>query len=579
MRLSNVPTFPTRRYRLLAGSTLLPLLFAASLVAQVVIPPATSQVGSSNPVTAEPLVSRPETKPCIVPLLKEQQFEGFTPVVINYAPPAKCAGPWAKVIFTADFTVTAGRQFDRTAAFYLGHASIYYGTTAEPRSKLSPSWHVERDVTDLSAIFKSAETGEANIGNEVDSTYTGIIYANAALEFYPASWKSPAPVVPDVVVPVNGTGGDAGTVNSGQQITQVLNLPANTEKVFLDVISQSQSNDEFWYLCVPNDQTGNLESCGSTAFRETEITIDGNPAGVAPVYPWIYTGGIDPYLWEPITGVQTLNFKPYRVDLTPFAGILADGEPHTVGIGVYNADSYFLVTGNVLAYTDKGRKHTSGGLISNTLTLNPTPVVTENLVTDTNGTTTGTVAVGSKRKFEIKGYVDTSHGRVETTVEQAVDFLNTQTVDVNPNIGPDDQDVVQTTTVDSVTTTRSGYLTEKTTQHFSYPLNLNYALAYNPDGTYTQTVTSSQKDIVRESKAIDGFEFFKKNSDEEVNSTDVLQFNSSFSLTAAGVGNSSASYTSKNSNGACYSRSLTAANQVLTSVTDGKACKEHDGNW
>ena len=41
---------------------------------------------------------------------------------------------------------------------------------------------------------------------------------------------------------------------------------------------------------------------------------------MAPVYPWIYTGGHGPYLWEPITGIETLNFKPYRVDLTPFAG-------------------------------------------------------------------------------------------------------------------------------------------------------------------------------------------------------------------------------------------------------------------
>jgi len=65
------------------------------------------------------------------------------------------------------------------------------------------------------------------------------------------------------------------------------------ERVYLDIIAQSQSNDEFWYFCVPNDETSNLESCGNTAFRETEVVIDGQPAGVAPVYPWIYTGGID----------------------------------------------------------------------------------------------------------------------------------------------------------------------------------------------------------------------------------------------------------------------------------------------
>ena len=107
------------------------------------------QIGSSNPITAEPPVARPHTHPCVVQLFNNLAFADFTPKVFNYTPPSACPGPWAKVVFTADFTVTAGRQFDRTAAFYLGHASIYYGTTAEPRKTLSPSWHVERDVTDL----------------------------------------------------------------------------------------------------------------------------------------------------------------------------------------------------------------------------------------------------------------------------------------------------------------------------------------------------------------------------------------------------------------------------------------------
>jgi len=68
----------------------------------------------------------------------------------------------------------------------------------------------------------------------------------------------------------------------------------------------------------------------NTAFREGEISIDGAPAGAAPVYQWIYTGGIDPFFWEPIPGVQALNFCPYRIDLTPFAGVLSNGQPHTI---------------------------------------------------------------------------------------------------------------------------------------------------------------------------------------------------------------------------------------------------------
>ena len=52
-----------------------------------------------------------------------------------------------------------------------------------------------------------------------------------------------------------------------------------------------------------------------TGFRETEVKIDGILAGIASIYPWIYTGGIDPGLWRPSPGIQTLSFEPYRVDL------------------------------------------------------------------------------------------------------------------------------------------------------------------------------------------------------------------------------------------------------------------------
>jgi Peptide N-acetyl-beta-D-glucosaminyl asparaginase amidase A len=219
----------------LATTACLLLAGAGIAGAQVVLAPPSPQIGSSNPVTAEPPVARPHTEPCVVQLFQNLEFADFTPKVFSYAPPAACPAPWAKVVFTADFTVTAGRQFDRTAAFYLGHASIYYGTTAEPRATLSPSWHVERDVTDLTAIFRAPQTGEANLGNFVGVsggvTYNGLIFANAALEFYPASQHEPAPRTADLVVPVNGSGGDAGTLSTtADQITETLNLPRNLEQ-------------------------------------------------------------------------------------------------------------------------------------------------------------------------------------------------------------------------------------------------------------------------------------------------------------------------------------------------------------
>ena len=567
----------------LARSAAALFLFASAGIvhAQVVLVPSTPQVGSSNPATAEPPVARPNTQPCIVPLLQSQEFADFNPKPISYTPPSSCPGPWAKVVFTADFTVTAGRQFDRTASFYLGHANIYYGTTAEPRATLSPSWHVERDVTDLSAIFKSAQTGQADLGNFVGVsggvTYNGIIYANAALEFYPASWRDPAPRTPDVVVPVNGSGGDAGTLNTTtDKITQTLNLPTNVERVYLDVIAQSQSADEFWYLCVPDNEAGNLQSCGGTPFRETEITIDGQPAGVAPVYPWIYTGGIDPYLWEPIPGIQTLNFKPYRVDLTPFAGLLSDGNPHTIGVSVFNANHYFLATANLLAYTDRNKQQITGGIISNTLSMAPSPVVTENISTNPSGPVyTGTISVTSNRSFVIRGYVNTSHGRVETTVDETVDFLNNQQFNVSATT--DVQNVQQTTTVDSRTSTRDPFFVNSTEQHFKYPLTVDYSYIAKPDGSASQTTTVDQKDIFSGSGSFNGFRYEQGKVNETMNTTDTLNFSSSGALVGTSGSQATQTYKAEDSRGYCYSRTITAAAQKLTGVTDGQGCsRDHD---
>lgn len=573
----------SRRCSLRAGRwtapALLLLLASATVHAQVMIVPTTPQVGSSNPATAEPMVPRPTTKPCIVPLFNAMEFADYSLHSFNYAPPAACPGPWAKVVFTADFTVTAGRQYDRTAAFYLGHANIYYGTTSEPRSTLSPSWHVERDVTDLSAIFKLAQTGEANLGNFVGVysgvTYNGIIYANAALEFYPANFRNPAPRVPDIVIPVNGTGGDAGTLNTGSdQITQMVNLPQNVEQVDLDVITQSQSNDEFWYFCVPNNETGPLESCGNTAFREGEVSIDGDPAGVTPVYPWIFTGGIDPYLWEPITGVQTLDFVPYRVNLTPFAGVLGDGAAHTVGISVYNANSYFLATANLLVYLDHGRQKTTGGLIRDTLASEPNPQIQDNVTTDASGNSTGNILTTSKRTFTISGYVNTSHGRVVTTLTQSVDFSNNQQFVVNSST--DEQNLQQVTSVHSTTTTQQGPQAVTRQQDVEYPLNIDFSFVANPDGTYAQTTTVHQADQKNKLTRFNWFPLYSSTLNNEVNSSDTLNFDSSGNFTGNTGSQSTGTYTWKDSRSGCYSRTITSKQQVLTSVKNGPGCSDQD---
>jgi len=573
------------RFLMTRSRQILPSLLALALtcacvprlLAQVVIAPTYPVVGSNNTVSADPTVPRPHTRSCTVSLFENMEFDNFNTMDYTYTPPSSCPGPWTKVVFTADFTVTAGTQFDRTGAFYLGGANIFYGTTAEPGTTLSPSWHVERDVTDLSSLFSTTQAGTAILGNFVGvyngTDYNGIIYANAHLIFYESGPWAPAPRTPDAVIGIPGNSGAATLSTPTSVYTQALTLPTNVTAAYLDVIAQSQINDEFWYVCVPNALANELESCGDTGFRETEITIDGIPAGVAPVYPWIYTGGIDPFLWAPIPGVQTLNFKPFRVDLTPFAGLLSNGQTHTVGIQVYNADSYFLTAANLLLSTDPILKQVSGAVTSNTLAAEPSPVIEDNIVTDSSGNISGTVVINSSHPYAIEGYVTTSHGRVDTKVERSVDFSQTQTYNIPISGAQYLQQIQQLTQVHGENTTSESGLATGTKIDFTYPFNLSYDFVVNSDGSSYATTQSDQKYLEQETPFLGPFAFGGSQASNEVSSVDTLDFDSSGNFTGNSDSSSWQDYVSRDANGYCYSRKLTSAASILTAVIDGADCR------
>src|SRR6201991_5324961 len=380
------------------------------------------EVGSANVAVADPSVPRPPGKACTVELFNGFTFRDFSNHPYTYAPPVGCGKSWSKVVLEADFSVTAGRQFDRTASLWLAGANIYFGTTQEPSATVSPSWHVERDVSDFASVLGQPQTGQAILGNIVDGTYTGIISGSARLVFYPANVLAPKVDAPDAVFPLSdGTDGGSVALNTGNDVlSRTLTLPTNVERAYLDVFAQGQSGDEFWYSCVPDALADEAQSCGGGSYREVQVSIDGQQAGVAPVYPWIFTGGIDPYMWRPTPGVQTLNFLPYRVDLTPFASRLNDGKAHTLAIGVTGANSYFSVTGNLFVYLDHHRKVVTGPVTANTLASKPPQATVANNLTDTDGVIGGNVVTNASRTFELAGYLDTSHGRVSTSVEQTV---------------------------------------------------------------------------------------------------------------------------------------------------------------
>jgi Peptide N-acetyl-beta-D-glucosaminyl asparaginase amidase A len=560
MRISR---FPRRRAALALAACL-------GLAAPALVLAGPPTVGSPDNTTADPGVPRPSTAPCAVQLFSHVTFADFSPKPFTYAPPAGCPGPWAKVVLEGDFSVTAGRQFDRTAQIAVGHVNIYYGTTPEPSRTVSPTWHFERDLTDYSPLFRAAQAGEANLGNLVNATYTGIIDGSARLLFYPASAAFPAPWTADAVLPLSTAPGGAELLDTGANVlAPTFSLPTNVEAAYLDVIAQSQSSDEFWYACVPDDVADALFSCPGTAFRETEVTIDGQPAGVAPVYPWLYTGAIDPLLWRPIPGVQTLNFVPYRVDLTPFAALLSDGAPHQVGVRVHNANHYFLVAASLLLDLDPGSARVTGAVTANTLAATPPLSIDEDLTTAADGAVTGTVTIESRRHFTIAGYVETSHGRVETTVRQNLRFSSAQEFVVAD--AEYVQNIAQRTEITSGTETKQGHAVTHVERHFSWPLDLDISLAFAADGSFSQTTSVDQSFESTEARGGHGSPHASRVSNT-MKTADTLLFDASGVVTGFRDRASSQDYRARDSEGYCYSRSITAADGLLTSITDGRGC-------
>jgi hypothetical protein len=557
--------------------------FTASIAFPVSAQAADPQVGSPNVAFADPLIPSPLTTPCTVTLFENQQFADFNAKPFAYAPPAECAGPWQKVVLSLDYSVTMGRQFDRTATIWLGGAIIYFGTTQEPSATVSPSWHVERDLTDYSPLFAEAAAGRTILGNFVGSsggvTYTGVIYGTAALKFYPLVPTVPDhPPRPDRLLPLSGSadGSTADLGSSDARLSVTFDaLPTNIERAFLDVYAQSQAGDEFWFFNLPDDIAATFQDGGGTAFRETEISIDNQLAGVAPVSPWIYTGGADPLLWRPITGVQTLAFEPYRVDLTPFAGVLSDGQPHTIALGVFNAQDHFSTAANLLLYLDHGANRVTGSVTANTLTA-PVPHVVENITTG-GDTTSGTATVTASRQFTIAGTLTTSHGVVTTKLEQSIAFSSVQQLATSATLYK--QDTVQNTTVDSTTTRTAGAATSIVHEQRSYPLTFNYDDGPGADGnevlaTHVDQAFKQQVDI-----GYQGYTARGARRDNHVVTSAARYFDADGNNTDLQA-DATQSYAYSDPFGACYSRQISASRRglvlpgALTAINDGSGCPQ-----
>ncbi|MGW7057586.1 peptide-N4-asparagine amidase [Streptomyces sp. NPDC054904] len=367
-------------------------------------PPAEFGTDWHDPLTAAPPVERPATRSCRV-TLAEARFSDFTPYRGSYTPPEGCGrGRWAKVVLRLDGAVK-GRQYDRLGNLTLGGVEILRTSTPQP-SPDGITWNVEKDVTRYRDTLSRPQPVEMLIGNVVNDTYTGVIDVKVTLTFYAAEGATAPADTPDLVLPLT---------------TPAVTTPRNTERLVAEVYATGSGGgcEEYWYMTVPDAAP---YSCKATdgPYREVRVSVDGRLAGLAAPFPTVWTGGwSNPFLWYVTPGPRAFDVPPIRYDLTPYAALLNDGRPHRVEVsvtGVPAGQSGWSTPANLLLWQDHGRRVVTGALTrhdedtpTNSSRWTPAPTGGEHRL-DTDG----------GHRLTVAGYLDTSHGRVTTTVTRAV---------------------------------------------------------------------------------------------------------------------------------------------------------------
>ncbi|URE25873.1 Peptide N-acetyl-beta-D-glucosaminyl asparaginase amidase A [Musa troglodytarum] len=439
-------------------SLLLPLIFTSAicthfstLVSATPCPTESYHFAPRAPRTAEPqefldptgpdflLPQRPPS--CSLPLLRHDFGDtyGRPPATAAYAPPPGCPAPWASVVL--DLSVAcAGEQYDRIAAVWLDGAELLRTSTAEP-SESGVFWRVRKDITRYAALLRREEGGVASmmLENIVNDVFTGVYHVNVSLDFYmkeeeptpeadisngakakvPPLYREPA----DLIIPISSNDSQTGFWFRIQNESDVhfkrIQIPKNAYRAVLEIYVSYHSNDEFWYSNPPNSyiQQNNLTTeRGNGSFREVYATIDRRFVGSIVPFPVIFTGGINPLFWEPVVALGAFDLPSYNLDLTPFLGLLLDGRPHDLGIGVTDGIAFWLVDANLHLWLDSRSSCVTAKLLRYQA---PKISVSRHSISHRLN---GTFTIEAGRKSYFSGWVNSSMGNLTTDVNFKLKF-------------------------------------------------------------------------------------------------------------------------------------------------------------
>ncbi|KAL1202431.1 Peptide-N4-(N-acetyl-beta-glucosaminyl)asparagine amidase A [Cardamine amara subsp. amara] len=387
-------------------------------------------------VNKPPVPDLPTSQPPCSYRILHHDF-GYTyakpPVLANYTLPSHCSSrEFSKIVLEFQST-SKGRQFDRIFGLWLNGVELLRSCTAEPKAN-GIVWSVEKDVTKYHSILVKNETQILSVylGNLIDKIYTGVYHVDVIFHFYPfqrtnlrdsSSGYSSAQA--DMILPISRSlplndGLWFEILNQNDCKYKEVEIPRNAYRAVLEVYVSFHENDEFWYGNLPNDflTANNLSVAGNGPFREVVVSIDGKVVGAVWPFPVVFTGGINPLLWRPISAIGSFDLPSYDIEITPFLGSLLDGKTHKVEFSVTNALNVWYIDANLHLWLDQEKEIVEGKVLEISKSSLAISSVSEFKGLNGNFTTK------AKRSITSIGLVKSSHGDIITNANQEFSYEN-----------------------------------------------------------------------------------------------------------------------------------------------------------
>ncbi|XP_059292198.1 peptide-N4-(N-acetyl-beta-glucosaminyl)asparagine amidase A-like [Lycium ferocissimum] len=369
---------------------------------------------------------------------------GLPPVSTTYSPPTNCSWTHVALQFNAS---SKGLQYERIVPFWLGGAELLRTSTAQPNDG-GVYWTVTKDVTKYSSILvKQNISLSVMLENMVNDIYTGAYNVNISFLYYDVKKMDPNDMVvdspikmgvndlrsieyekpADLIIPISRNGSEGfwfRVLNESELHGKRVTIPKNTYKAVIEIYVSSHGYDEFWYSNPPDSyiQMNNLTTKrGHGAYREVLVNIDKNLVGSVVPFPVVFTGGINPLYWEPLVSIGAFDLPSYDIDLTPYLGLLLDGQAHFLGLGVNDSIPFWLVDANLHLWVDNNCTLLCQ-VQANALDLGTPKFKIERkssfLALD------GSFEVELKRKSEISSWVNSTAGNLTTITKRELKFKN-----------------------------------------------------------------------------------------------------------------------------------------------------------